>query len=59
MPDDSDDKDAFDADEVIADEHLRGTEQHSDTEPRWAIRDQPRRKITSTKDSKYKDFICN
>ena len=62
MCDDSDDEDAFDPDEVIADE--RGAEHQSandsgDTEPRWAIHDRPRRKMTSTKDSKYKDFICN
>ena len=60
MCDDSDAEDAFDPDEVIADEYLRGAEQPNDsgdTEPRWAIR--PRREITSTKDSKYKDFICD
>ena len=56
MCDDSDDEDAFDPDEFIADEHLRGADQPNDsgdTEPRWAKRDRPRRKITSTKDSKY------
>ena len=41
---------------------LQGAEQPSDggdTENRWAIRDRPRRKTTSTKDTKYKDFICD
>ena len=62
MCDDSDDEDAFDPDEVIADK--RGAEHQSandsgDTEPRWAIHDRPRKKITFTKDSKYMDFICN
>ena len=60
--DDPDDEDAFDPNKVIADESLRGTEQPSDsgdTEPRWTTRNRLRRKITSTKDSKYKDFICD
>ena len=60
--DDSDDEDDFDPDEIIADEHLRGGEQpnnNGDTEQRWAIRDRPRGKIKSKKDSKYKDFICD
>ena len=60
--DESDDEDAFDPDEVVVDEHQQGAEQPKDTddmEQRWAIRDRPRRKITSTKDSKYKDFICD
>ena len=30
-----------------------------DTEQRWAICDRPRRNTGSTKDSKYKDFICD
>ena len=58
----SDDEDAFDPDEVVADERLLRAEQPNysgDTEQRWAIRDRPRRKTTSTKDSKYKDFICD
>ena len=52
----------IDPDEVAVDEHQQGAEQPKDTgdtEQRWAIRDRPRRKITSTKDSKYKDFICD
>ena len=60
--DESDDEDAFDPDEVVVDEHQQGAEQPKDSddaEQRWAIRDRPRRKITSTKDSKYKDFICD
>ena len=60
--DDSDDEDAFDQDKVVADECLQCAEQPNDsgdTEHRWAIRDRPRRKTTSTKDSKYKDFICD
>ena len=59
---DSDDEDAFDPDEVVADEHLQGAEQPNEsgnTEQRWAICDRPRRKTTCTKDSKYKDFICD
>ena len=60
--DDSDDEDAFDPDEVVTDERLADAEQPSNsggTEQRWAIHDRPRRKITSTKNSKYKDFICD
>ena len=60
--DDSEDKDAFDPDEIVGDEHLQGAEQpkdSGDTEQRWALRDRPPRKITPTKDSKYKDFICD
>ena len=60
--DDSDDEDAFDPDEVVTDERLVDAEQPNnsgDTEQRWAIHDRPRRKITSTKNSKYKDFICD
>ena len=40
--DDSDDEDAFDPGEIVADEHLRGGEQlndSGDTEQRWAIPD--------------------
>ena len=60
--DESDDEDAIDPDEVVVDEHQQGAEQPKDTddtEQRWAKSDRPRRKITSTKDSKYKDFICD
>ena len=49
-------------DEAVANEGLQGAEQpndSSDREQRWAIRDWPRRKTTTTKDSKYKDFICD
>ena len=60
--DESDDEDAFYPDEVVVDEHQQGVEQHKDTddtEQGWAIRDRSRRKMTSTKYSKYKDFICD
>ena len=58
--DGSDDEDVLGPDEVVADEHLQGAEQpkeSGDTEQRWAIRDRPQRKMTSTNDSKYKVFI--
>ena len=60
--DDSDNEDVFDPDEVVTDERLVDAEQPNNsggTEQRSAIHDRPRRKITSTKNSKYKNFICD
>ena len=60
--DESDNEDAFDPYAVPADECRQGAEQPSedrDPEQRHVTCDRPRRKTTSTKDTRYKDFICN
>ena len=49
--------------DAVEDERLQRAEQprsdcDSDREQRHAARDRPRRKITSTNDTRYKNFIC-